>query len=104
MQRSFRSSKIELGPTRPKQGRRSVKQGLPVQCRRALHAVLLTAGVPVCASASALAQSPADKYPDKPIKIIVPFAPGGSTDILARVIGQKMTESWGQTVIVETRP
>src|SRR5207237_7553458 len=50
------------------------------------------------------AQSPADKYPDKPIKIIVPFAPGGSTDILARVIGQKMTESWGQTVIVETRP
>ena len=52
----------------------------------------------------ACAQSPADKYPDKPIKIIVPFAPGGSTDILARVIGQKMIENWGQTVIVETRP
>ena len=46
----------------------------------------------------------ADKYPDKPIKIIVPFAPGGSTDIIARVIGQKMTEAWGQTVVVETRP
>jgi tripartite-type tricarboxylate transporter receptor subunit TctC len=55
-------------------------------------------------STSAAAQSVADKYPDKPIKIIVPFAPGGSTDIIARVIGQKMTESWGQTVVVETRP
>jgi tripartite-type tricarboxylate transporter receptor subunit TctC len=58
----------------------------------------------VLAATSAAAQSPADKYPDKPIKIIVPFAPGGSTDVLARVIGQKMTESWGQPVIVETRP
>jgi len=55
-------------------------------------------------SGSAAAQSVADKYPDKPIKIIVPFAPGGSTDIIARVIGQKMTENWGQTVVVETRP
>ena len=53
---------------------------------------------------SAAAQSVADKYPDKPIKIIVPFAPGGSTDIIARVVGQKMTEHWGQTVVVETRP
>jgi tripartite-type tricarboxylate transporter receptor subunit TctC len=52
---------------------------------------------------AALAQS-ADKYPDRPIKIIVPFAPGGSTDILARVLGQKMQENWGQQVIVETRP
>lgn len=50
------------------------------------------------------AQSPADKYPERPIKIIVPFAPGGSTDIFARVIGQKMLENWGQQVIVETRP
>src|SRR5262245_60023971 len=50
------------------------------------------------------AQSAADKFPDRPVKIIVPFAPGGSTDILARVIGQKMTENWGQQVVVETRP
>jgi tripartite-type tricarboxylate transporter receptor subunit TctC len=34
----------------------------------------------------------------------VPFAPGGSTDIIARVVGQKMTERWGQTVVVETKP
>lgn len=53
---------------------------------------------------SANAQSPADKYPDRPIKIIVPFAPGGSVDVLARSLGQKLTEAWGQQVIVETRP
>src|SRR5262245_52767402 len=53
---------------------------------------------------TANAQSAADRFPDKPIKIIVPFAPGGSTDIISRVIGQKMTENWGQQVIVETRP
>jgi tripartite-type tricarboxylate transporter receptor subunit TctC len=50
------------------------------------------------------AQSPASRYPEKPIRIIVPFAPGGSTDVLARVIGQKLTENWGQPVIVDTRP
>jgi tripartite-type tricarboxylate transporter receptor subunit TctC len=54
--------------------------------------------------AGAAAQSTADKYPDRPIKIIVPYAPGGSTDIIARVLGQKMTENWNQQVIVETRP
>ena len=46
----------------------------------------------------------AGPYPDKPIKIIVPFAPGGSVDTLARVVGQKMQEQWGQPVIVESRP
>jgi tripartite-type tricarboxylate transporter receptor subunit TctC len=58
----------------------------------------------VLAASSVAAQSAADRYPEKPIKIIVPFAPGGSTDILARVLGQKMTENWGQPVIIETRP
>ena len=53
---------------------------------------------------TSFAQSAADKYPERPIKIIVPFAPGGSTDILARVIAQKMLENWGQQVVVETRP
>lgn len=50
------------------------------------------------------AQSVADRYPDKPIKIIVPFAPGGSVDVLARVVGQKLQDSWGQPVVVESRP
>jgi tripartite-type tricarboxylate transporter receptor subunit TctC len=43
-------------------------------------------------------------YPDRPIRIIVPFTPGGSTDILARMIGQKLTEAWSQQVIADNRP
>lgn len=47
----------------------------------------------------ALPVAQAAEYPDRPIRIIVPFTPGGSTDILARMIGQKLTEAWGQQVI-----
>jgi tripartite-type tricarboxylate transporter receptor subunit TctC len=43
-------------------------------------------------------------FPDRPIRIVVPFTPGGSTDILARMIGQKLTEAWSQNVVVENRP
>ncbi|MGZ8212109.1 MAG: Bug family tripartite tricarboxylate transporter substrate binding protein, partial [Burkholderiales bacterium] len=46
----------------------------------------------------------ADVYPNRPIRIIVAYTPAGTTDILARLIGQKMTENWGQSVIVENRP
>jgi tripartite-type tricarboxylate transporter receptor subunit TctC len=42
-------------------------------------------------------------YPEKPIRFIVPYAPGGSTDFLARLVGQKFTEAWKQQVIVENR-
>ena len=45
-----------------------------------------------------------DSYPTKPIKIIVPFPPGGATDIMARTIAQKLGETWAQTIVVENRP
>lgn len=54
--------------------------------------------------ASAFAQSPADNYPNKPIKIIVPFAAGGSVDAIARAVGAQMQDNWGQPVVIETRP
>ena len=46
----------------------------------------------------------AQNYPTRPIRIIVAYTPPGTTDILARAVGQKMTEAWGQTVIVDNRP
>ena len=46
----------------------------------------------------------AEGYPSKPIRIIVPYPPGGFNDTLARTLGQKLTEKWGQPVIVDNRP
>ncbi len=56
------------------------------------------------ASANAHAQSTPAPYPNKPIRLVVPFTAGGSTDILARAIGQKLTEAWGQPVIIDNVP
>lgn len=50
------------------------------------------------------ASGPADSYPNKPIRLLVGFPPGGSDDYMARVIGPKITERSGQTVIVDNRP
>ncbi len=66
----------------------------------------LVAGSALAAGAlltSPFAAAQAD-YPNKPIRIIVPLPPGGSNDVLARVLGQKMSESFGQPVIVENKP
>jgi tripartite-type tricarboxylate transporter receptor subunit TctC len=53
----------------------------------------------LCAAGLASAQA----WPTKPVKFIVPFPPGGATDISARLLGQKLSEMWGQTVVIENR-
>lgn len=60
---------------------------------------IIVAAVLALAAAGASAQ-----YPEKPIRIIVPYTAGGTSDILARAIGQQLSESWGQQVLVENRP
>jgi tripartite-type tricarboxylate transporter receptor subunit TctC len=56
------------------------------------------------ALACALPGAYADAYPAKTIKLVVPFPPGGTTDVLARVVGQELTKAWGQQVIIDNRP
>jgi tripartite-type tricarboxylate transporter receptor subunit TctC len=58
----------------------------------------------VLAASLSLSAAHAQPYPTKPIRVIVPYAPGGTSDILARQIGPKLTEAWGQPVIVENKP
>jgi len=54
-----------------------------------------------CSIGSACAQG---KYPTKPIRVVTPFAAGGGSDILARLIGPQIHEAWGQSVVVDNRP
>src|SRR5512144_2128523 len=60
---------------------------------------VVTALVVLCAGPAR-----AQDYPAKPIHILVPYAPGGITDIAARIVGAKLTEAWGQQVVVENKP
>ncbi|MGE0556796.1 MAG: Bug family tripartite tricarboxylate transporter substrate binding protein [Burkholderiales bacterium] len=59
--------------------------------------ILLAAAL--CASTAAVAQD----FPTKPVRVIVPFSAGGATDIVTRVVSQKLTEIWGQTIVVDNR-
>lgn len=66
--------------------------------RRSILAVFLLAGL----SSQALSQ-PRD-YPTKPVKLIVPFPPGGISDPLIRLIGENLSKRWGQPIVIENRP
>ena len=74
---------------------------------RSVKWIFALAGLGLFAS-GASAQSPSKSalqaYPNRPVQIIVPFTPGTGMDILARTVGQKLSERWGQPVIVDNRP
>jgi tripartite-type tricarboxylate transporter receptor subunit TctC len=68
--------------------------------RRGLIGLAAAAGL--VNATPAFAQS--GKFPDRPVKLIVTYPPGGSSDLMARVMGQKMSEIWGQPVVIESKP
>ena len=69
--------------------------------KRNIRSGILIATAFFATNAPALAQT---EYPAKPIRMVVPFPPGGTSDTLARILGQKITEAWGRQVVVDSRP
>jgi len=70
--------------------------------RLTMRRIALLSGVAACALTAGLAAG--QVYPTKPIRLIAPYPPGGSSDILARILGEKLTEPLGQRIIVDNRP
>lgn len=66
--------------------------------------IRLLAGIAASASLVSAGPLSAQDYPTRPIHVVVPFSPGGGTDVLARLIGQKILDHWGQQIVVENRP
>ncbi len=64
----------------------------------------VTVLAPAVQAQSASTGSAQDRWPSKPITYVVPFPPGGTTDVLARIIGQKLGAALGTTIVVENKP
>jgi len=71
---------------------------------RLLGVSLLSLLVAAQSAAQTSPDAVAQAFPNRPVRMIVPFPPGGPTDVMARVFGQKLSEEWGQPVVIENRP
>jgi tripartite-type tricarboxylate transporter receptor subunit TctC len=74
---------------------------MPMPRLNPLLSALLAFSMSATTATTALAQA---KFPSKPIRLLVPFAPGGGVDVVARIVGQKISEQTGQPVLVESKP
>jgi tripartite-type tricarboxylate transporter receptor subunit TctC len=68
-----------------------------------IRTLLMASATALCTAASPLLAQSAQSYPSKPIRVVVPFPPGGPTDLVARLVGNKLSERWSQPVLVENR-
>jgi tripartite-type tricarboxylate transporter receptor subunit TctC len=75
----------------------------PVSIARSILAITAALGV-APAAAQGVREADASAYPSRAIRVIVPFPPGGPADIVARFVGQHMSDDWGQPLVIENRP
>ena len=69
--------------------------------RQSVPSIVLGFMLAVAGTAGAADNAP---YPSRPVKLVVPFAPGGFTDLTARILGQKLSEAMGQQFVIENKP
>ncbi len=72
--------------------------------RKIMRVAAVAAAFGAVSAAFAAQNDAASNYPNRPVRWVVPFTPGASNDIIARLVGQKLTEAWGQQFVVDNRP
>src|SRR5947209_1211211 len=70
----------------------------------ALRSAVLVFTLLSALASSAVRAEPVEQYPSRAVHLVVPFPAGGPTDILSRVVGQRLSEVWGQPVVIENQP